>query len=192
MVWTLTRVGSPRKGGKNRTGMGTEASSQSKIMVISFFNPLLAKTGTCQVGEDCLHLTDLGEGRGNKFKVFNLKRLWNVPASQWDVWVFLLLLSGLVICQTDLPAPIDLSRECLKGKHNTPAGVGFWAFSWSMQKEFEFERPASSVKALPSEPPGILWFAWFVTAFKTVPVHLCSFSELKRACRGICEMVKEV
>lgn len=67
----------------------------------------------------------------------DLKGLRNVPASLWDVSFFLLLLSGLVISQSDLPAPIDLSRDCLKGKQNMPPGSGFQAFSWTMQKESE-------------------------------------------------------
>ena len=55
--------------------MDTEASSQSKIMVTTSCNLLLAQTERCQVEEDCLHLTDLGEGRGDEVEVFDFKGL---------------------------------------------------------------------------------------------------------------------
>ena len=72
MIRTVTRASSPRKEGKNRTGMDIEASSQSKIMVTTSCNLLLAQTGRCQVEEDCLCLTDLGDRRGNEVEVFKV------------------------------------------------------------------------------------------------------------------------
>lgn len=68
--------------------MEIEAFLQSRIMVTTSCNLLLAQRGRFQVEEDCLRLTDLRKGRGNEAEMFYLKRLRNVPSSQWDILFF--------------------------------------------------------------------------------------------------------
>lgn len=106
-----------------------------------------------------------------------LKRLILKTLKRSSITVGCLVFLVIVIWSCHFPVRSTSSNSSEQGLFKGQAEHATWlrVSGFLLDSAKGVRKTCSSLKAVPSELPGILWFVWFDTTHKSVPIHFCSF-----------------